>query len=174
MQKLITFIVAAIACLFMPAKSIAQKCDLDIDKVDAFSNERTRSATNPVGEKRNRWKLILTRTNNKYTWSLYIVYGVVVDKTIKKGETVKLKLENGKILELVIDADYLPTAGVDGPKVYTAFLPKGELTEANIKDLSESPITNLQTNVLGYSPQIEITSKQGEAIQETAKCLLKP
>ena len=77
-------------------------------------------------------------------------------------------------MELVIDADYLPTAGVDGPKVYTAFLPKGELTEANIKDLSESPITNLQTNVLGYSPQIEITSKQGEAIQETAKCLLKP
>ncbi len=174
MKKFLPYIVAGLACLSMPAKSMAQKCDLDVDKVDAFSNEHIRSGTNPVGSKKFKWKLTLQRTNDKYSWALYIVYGVVVDKSIKKGETVKLKLENGKIIELVIDDNYLPVAGVGTTNVYTVFQPKGALTEATIKDLAESPITNLQTNLFGYSPEIEISSKQGEAIEETAKCLLKP
>ena len=166
----------ALMCILctLSTKSIAQKCDLDVDKVDLFSKDHIRSSQNNIGPKRDRWKLILQRTNDKYSWEMVIVYGVDVPKSIQKGESIAIRLENGNIITLVVDGEYPPVRSIGNMQILTHFQPKGELTEADMKKISESPITNMKTNLFGYSNEIEVTSKQGEAIEETAKCLLKP
>ena len=161
-------------CVALSFSSNAQKCSLDVDKVDAFSNEHVKSSTATFGPKKYKWTLTLGKVNQRYGWELLLLYNGATDAAIKKGDLFKMKLANGKILDFAVGEDCLGAAQVGRGVVISVFRPKGVLPEATIKDISASAITLCLINTLGQKIELEVTDNQGEELKDIARCLLLP
>ena len=152
----------------------AQKCSLDVDKVDAFSNEHIKSSTASFGPKKYKWTLTLSKINQLYRWEMLVTYNGATDAAIKKDDVFKMKLADGKVVDFVVEEDCLGAAQIGRGVVISSFRPKGVLAEATIKQISASPITLCLINTLGQKIELEISDKEGEEIKDVARCLLLP
>ncbi len=161
-------------CLVLSLNSYAQKCSLDVDKIDAFSNEHVKSSKAAFGPKKYKWALTLSKVNQKYGWELLLLYSGATDGSIKKGDLFKMKLANGKIVDFVVDEDCTSAAQVGRGAIISVFRPKGVLSEAIVKDISSSAITLCLVNTLGQKVELEISDSEGEELKEIARCLLLP
>ena len=158
----------------MPAISYAQKCSaLDVDETDAFTKEHVKSGTNNVGQMTWHWKLTLKQSGNKYGWEMTIKYGKHFQDPIKKGDIFYCKLENDKVIKLVVDNEYSPTHAMasDG-FIISTYLPKGDMSAQDMQDFSESPLSEMRVMVSGMSLEPKISVKQGSGVQDIAKCIM--
>lgn len=168
-MKRIIFIFAVIAA---PLLAHAQKCDaLDVDEKDAFTNEQVRSGTGSIGGKLWHCTLTLKQVGTTYRWELQIKYAQHFREPMKKGEVVYCKLENGKVIKLVVDKDYDPMHETTGAWVVTTFLPKGDVPPQDMTEFSQSPLAKIRVVVAGKNLEPGVSGKQGSRIQEVAKCL---
>ena len=163
-----------IAIGLMPTLSHAQKCNaLDVDELDAFTKEHVKSGTNSVGAVMWHWKLTLKQSGTKYGWEMVIKYGKHFQDPLKKGDVFYCKLENGKVIKLVLDNEYSPTHVVASDGFITStYLPKGDITAQDMQDFSESALSEMRVEVSGMTLEPKISDKQGSAIQEIAKCIV--
>jgi hypothetical protein len=159
----------------MPAISHAQKCNLDIDEADAFTKEHVKAGTSSVGGAMWHWKLTLKQSGAKYGWEMQIKYSKHFQDDIKTGDVIYCKLENGKVIKLIADNNYAPShnAFSDGV-IITTYLPKGNLDASDMKDFSESPLSEIRVTLSGTNIEPNISSKQGNNLKEIAACILKP
>ena len=106
---------------------------------------------------------------------MQIKYSKHFQDDIKAGDIIYCKLENGKVIKLVADNNYAPShqAFSDGT-IITTYLPKGNLDMADMKDFSESPLSEMRVMLSGTNIEPNISSKQGRSLQEIAQCILKP
>jgi hypothetical protein len=166
------FIVLAI--ILSPIFSYAQKCNLDVDETDAFTNEHVRAGSNNVGSSSMHWKFTLNQKGSKYGWELKIVYNKNLQENIKKGDAILCKLENGKIVKLISDNDYPPSFKAFGDGVViTTITPKGNMEADDMKSFGDSPLSEMRATLSGQTIEPKISSKQGAEMQEIAACLLK-
>jgi hypothetical protein len=87
----------------LPFIGHAQKCSsLDVDEMDAFTKEHVKSGTNNVGQMTWHWKLTLKQNGAKYGWEMTIKYGKHFQDPIKKGDVFYCKLENDKVIKLLL------------------------------------------------------------------------
>jgi hypothetical protein len=161
-------------CVVLSFSSYAQKCSLDVDKVDAFSKEHVKSSTTTFGPKKYKWTLTLSKVNQLYKWELLLTYNGATDGAIKKGDVFKMKLADGKILDFVVEEDCLGAAQIARGAVMSTFRPKGVLAEATVRDISASAITLCLINTLGQKLELEVSDNQGEELKDVARCLLLP
>ena len=161
-------------CVALSFDAHAQKCSLDVDKVDAFSNEHTKSSTVSFGPKKYKWTMTLSKVNQAYGWELLLTYNGATDAAVKKGDVFKMKLANGKVVDFVVDEDNKGAAQVARGMMIMTFRAKGALPEAVVRDIWASPITLCQINTLGQKIELEISDSQGEELKEVARCLLLP
>jgi hypothetical protein len=173
MNKLNKICVALLICL-IPVLAHAQKCKLDIDETDAFTKEHVKAGTSHVGGMMWHWKLTLKQTaNNKYGWEMQIKYGTHLQDAMGPNDVVYCKLENGKVIKLVCDRIYEPSHVVGSGVIITSYLPKGNLDAGEMKDFSESPLSEMRVVLSGKTLEPNISGKQGSAIQDIARCILK-
>ena len=154
--------------------SYAQKCSLDVDEVDQFTKEHVKSGTQKVGGLMWHWNLTLKKSGNVYGWEMKIVLNGHIPEPIRKGDIIYCKLENEKVVQLIADNDYAPVHAVNGAEIASQFVPKGMLDEAAMKAFSESPLSELRVSISGNKLEPKISGKQGEKIQEIARCILVP
>ena len=97
-----------------------------------------------------------------------------------KGEKVLLKLENEKIIELVLEKDVAPVADVlkygpsGGPEVIAAWVFDTEVDEKIMKRLSHSIITDVKATIHGKDfvlDQSLLKKKQVTRIMNAAQCI---
>lgn len=163
-----------LAIILLPAFSYAQACGLDVDETDAFTNEHVRAGSNNVGASAMHWKFALNQKGSKYGWEMKIVYNKHLAEPIKKGDAILCKLDNGKIVKLISDNDYSPSFVAYGDGVViTTITPKGNMEEADMKEFGGSPLSEMRATLSGKEIEPKISSKQGEAMQRIAQCLLK-
>jgi len=160
--------------IVLPITVKAQKCDLDIDELDQFTKEYTKAGTNSIGGKFWHWKLTLKRTGNSYGWEMQIKWGKHFQDELSAGDTIYCKLENDNVIKLIPAGNFAPshTVAPDG-FIITTYLPKGELSEADVKSFSEAPLSAMRVILSGTKFEPNISSKQGSAIQNIAQCILK-
>ncbi len=164
-----------VVCTAVSVSAHAQKCDLDVDKTDEYTKEHVKEGTNKVGPAMWHWKLTLKQSGSKYGWEMQIKWGKHFVDPIKKGDVLFCKLENGKVIQLVADNDYAPShVASDDGFIVTTYLPKGDLSADDMKALSESPVNGIRVMLAGQKFEPDISSKQGAAIQTTAKCIIAP
>ena len=156
---------------------LAQKCKFDKDEQDKFTNQHVRSSKFQVGGMFYRWFILLEEKGNKYYMTYQIAVNGKVDDPIKQGSTILMKLANDSIVKLVVDQDYNPVQSVvnngDNPFIASTWLPKGELSKAQMTLLSSSPIVAIRVNVAGKdldSP--DISAKESKKLKETSACML--
>ena len=156
--------------------SIAQiKCKLDIDDADAPAHLRTRFGTNVLGVLGSGWKITLKQTGDKYLWSMQVKWNIHFTDPIGQGQLIYLKLANGNLLQLAADKDYRPTYSLyPGNVIVSNYLPGGDLSENDIKLLSESPLANIKITISGQDIEPQISVTQGRNVMNTALCLMKP
>ena len=152
----------------------AQKCNLDVDEVDGFTKEHVKAGTCHVAPMLYHWKLTLKKSGSKYGWEMQIKWGQNISEAMRKGEIIYLKLENNEVIQLVLDNDYPSSQVVDGQQIITTFMPKGALDEASMKKISESPLSGIRVVLSGKTVEPNISSKQGENVQNIAQCIMMP
>ena len=151
----------------------AQKCKFDSDKEDEFTKEHVRSVKHPIGSILFRWWMLMEQKGPKFELTLQVSTTGKMDDVFAKGSKMLFKLENGKVVEIVADADYMPAFHVESNTIITNWLPKGVVSEENMKALSESPITAVRVNVANKDVNApNITGKEADKIQQSATCFL--
>ena len=152
----------------------AQKCHLDVDEVDQFTKEHVKSGTNKVGGMMWKWNLTLKKSGSVYGWEMKMVLGGHIPEPIRKGDIIYCMLANEKVVQLVADNDYAPVHAVGNGAIASQFAPAGIMDEAAMKAFSESPLSEMRATISGHKLEPKISGKQGEAIQEIARCVLVP
>ncbi len=166
---------AIVVISILPTLSYAQKCSLDVDETDAFTKEHVKSGTNAVGGVLWHWKLTLRQSGTKYGWEMQIKYGKHFQDDFKKGDIVYCKLAGDKVVKLIADNNYSPTHTLASDGFMTStYLPKGEMTQEDMKAFAESPLSEMRVTLSGIALEPNISSKQGNALQNIAQCILKP
>lgn len=159
--------------LIVSPSGFAQKCDLDVDKIDVFTKQRVRSGTAQIAPALYHWKLTLERSGDVFSWAMFIKYAIHIQEPLSPKSTLVLALADGTVINLVPDANYEPTHVVSSAGVVSTLRPKGILSLENIQALAASPISNLRVVLSGRNVEPNISKKQGEAFQNIARCLLQ-
>ena len=152
----------------------AQKCKLDVDDMDAFTKEHIKSGTSSIGGAFVRWSLTLKKTNNVFGWEMKMLIGGHIPEALAKGEVVYCKLEDDRIIRLIVEQDCVPVYAVGNGQVVTNYSPKGVLDEASIKAFSESALSEMRVTISGNKLEPKVSEKQGDKIKNIARCLLVP
>lgn len=173
-MKLTNTLLLTVLLGFFSHAAHAQKCNLDVDEVDQFTKEHIKSGTNKVGGLFWHLNLTLKKTGAVYGWEMKIKLNGHVPEPIRKGDIIYCKLENDKVIQMVSDDDYAPVHGLEGNQIITQFVPKGKLTEADMKTFSESPMTEMRITLSGNKLEPNVSGRQGSALQEIARCVLMP
>lgn len=154
--------------------TFAQKCHFDVDKKDDFSGEHVRNVRVKVGTFFYAWWVLLEQKGPKYFITVQSATTGKVDNVIPKGSKVLFKLDNGKVVEMIVSDECVPAFSVQSNTIVTTWLPKGEVSKEIMKQLSESPTTMIRMNIGGKdfdSPGA--SGKEGRKMAESAACLLQ-
>ena len=152
----------------------AQKCHFDVDKKDDFSGEHVRNVRIKVGNMFYAWWVLLEQKGPKYFVTVQSASTGRVENTIPKGSKVLFKLDNGKVVEMVVGEECVPSYSVQSNTIITMWLPKGEVSKDVMKELSESPMTLIRMKIGDKdfdSPGA--SGKEGRKMMESAACLLQ-
>jgi hypothetical protein len=121
------------------------------------------------------WQMTLMQKGEKYFIGMRIIQGGDIRYIIKQGEKIMILLENGKIVELEMDKDYLPVANVGAGGITTLWLTNSEVDRKTMKRLSRSPITDIKVVIQGVDIVMDskkLKDKQVNAIMDAATCII--
>lgn len=169
-----SLILTALVSLCSLTSLHAQKCNLDVNEVDQFTKEHVKSGTHKVGGLMWNWSLTLKKSGKVYGWEMKMLLNGHIPEPIRKGDIIYCMLENEKVVQLVADNDYAPVHAVNSNVIQSLFAPAGVMDEAAMKAFSESPLSEMRATISGHKVEPKISGKQGEAIQNIARCVLVP
>ena len=149
------------------SNSKAQNCSYEKDKTDAFSGKRFRLTQTQIGGA----VMILSREGDKYAFSVRIIFGGAIDDSIRRKDTLLIKLADGKVLKISPINSTAATFNMN--RIITTEITVNYNTSEQIfKELSASPITDFRFVMGALERSIEVKSKHGNKVQKAATCLL--
>ncbi len=173
MKLVYSFTFTVLVSLFT-LTTYAQKCKLDKDEADPFTKEHVKSGKAMIGKTYVKWSLTLNNISGKYGWEMTMGIGGHIEEVLQKGSIIYCKLENEKVIQLVLNNDYIPMHSVVNGTIITYYTPKGDLDEGAIKVFAESPLIGVRATIAGNNIEPVVTDKQGNLLQNIARCLLLP
>jgi hypothetical protein len=173
-MKSIKLSICAVVLLLLSAGSSYAQCSFDTDKKDDFTGENVRSSRVRIGTLLYSWWLLMEQKGTKYYMTVQSASTGKVDDIIPKGSKILFKLENGKVVEMIVTEDCVPSHSVQSNTIVSMWLPKGELTKETMQQISESGISLIRMSIGGKdfnSP--EPTNKETRKTRELAECMVK-
>ncbi len=174
MKKTLTHsLTALLLILLSTVLAAAQDCSNVKESTDEFKNEVVKKAQIGVGPVTWNWQLMLEQHGDKYTLGLRVMNSGDIRYIIKKDEIIQIKLEDGNVIELVANNDYLPVASIyGGAQVVTIWLPAGYISVETLKKLAASPITAIRLTIQGTEATVtKFKDKQTRRVMEAAGCI---
>jgi|GEM_PF-4204730 len=152
----------------------AQKCDLDKDEIDPYTKTHVKSSKIVFGNMMKKWIFLMEKSDDKYYVTLNMAeIGEFHNKATTETKLL-ISLENGKVIEMPVDADVLPSVQIVGSNINTQWLIKCDATMEKMKMLAESPIAGMRITMSGKDFNApDFKSKQSSRVMKTAECLLQ-
>ncbi len=165
---------AAIVFIFSSTPLLAQKCHLEIDEKDPFSGEYKRmykhmfATSSPL----TYWEIQFDQKGSAYSMTLGAFLKGRNFISAAEGTILFMKLEDNTVMEFKVDKEVPPVfTSTYGDK--TRWDLKFNLTEAQMKQFSASPLSTLKVTIGKneiYGP--EIAGKAANKIMTGAACML--
>lgn len=169
-------LIFVIATLLIGLEGYGQTCKFHVDKIDEITNERMRSIQKlRLGNMSSLWWIFLEQKGVKFSAVMHIFRNGKSDEIVAKGSKLFVKLENGKILELVFQEDFIPSYKA-GPStgVTTTWDVNCGISKEQMQQLSESEIVFIRLKIGTADVDApEASGKTASKIMEAAQCFLK-
>ncbi len=160
--------------VFSATSSFAQKCHFDVDKKDDFTGAHVRNVKVKIGNFFYSWWLLLEQNGTKYAITVQSAATSKIDDVIPKGSKILFKLDNDKVVEIVVSDDCVPNHNVQNNTIITTWLPKCDVSKETMQQLSQASTSLVRMNIGGKdftSPNA--SGKEGKKVMEGAACLLQ-
>ncbi len=179
MKRQLFFIATLLVAVISFSSFSGGKCKFDYDKKDEFSGKSVRYSKFTLqykGDYTTVGALIeydMTVGDNSGQFYLTTDFSLAGEtrELFTPSDTSLIKLENGKIIKIVPNDEFKPTAQLMGPSVFTSWKPIFNISKAKMQKLSESPIVAIKVVYGGKEFNIKPRDSKAAKVMETAACL---
>lgn len=170
MRNVIKIFGFAMLFFFIAPQVYSQKCKFDYNKKDPLTGEATKGNTFKVHP---NWHLGLNKIGDKYLVDMFMRVAGNTREIITPENTIIFKLENGEIITINADNEYVPIAEVYADGVVSQIRAKFTISEENLQKIAASPLTYVKMTIGARTYDFEFKTKKGAEFQNNAKCILQ-
>lgn len=154
----------------MSIQTYSQKCKFDYQKKDEITGEETKGSTFDV---KRGWKLGLNKNGDQYSIGMLIQFDGNLRDIITPENTIIFKLENGEIITVNANQNYIPTAQATGYGIVSMYNARYNISKDDLKKIASSPLTYIRVGIGLQTYDESIAVKKGKSFQEQANCILQ-
>ena len=174
MKKSIKFFSLVMLFMFIAPQVYSQKCKFDYEKKDPLTGEATKGNSFMI---KMWWHLGLNKVGNEYHVGMYIRLDGNVRDYVTPENTIIFKLENGEIITVYADNEYVPTAQSvrygNEYRVVSVIRAKFTISEEDLQKIATSPLAYVKMTAGARTYDSEFKTKKGAEFQNKAKCILQ-
>jgi hypothetical protein len=173
LNKNLTKIGLLLLIIFLAVQSYSQKCWYDYHMKDPITDNEIKGITfNVGGFLDSRWQLELHKHGNQYFIGMYIKLNGNIREVITPENTIVFKLENGEIITIHANEDYVPTSQATQYGIVSWFNARYVIPEDDMQKIAASQLTYIRASVGTQVYGGSISKKKGKLFQSNAKCIL--
>ena len=170
MKNVIKIFGLAMLFMFIAPQVYSQKCKFDYEKKDPLTGEATKGNTFKAHP---NWRLELNKVGDKYHVGMFMRVSGNTREIITPESTIIFKLENGEIITVNADNEYVPIAEVYESGVISQMRAKFTISEEDLQKIAESPLAYVKMTIGARTYDSEFKTKKGAEFQNNAKCILQ-
>ena len=157
----------------LTVQSYSQKCWYDYLEVDPISGNNVKGITFSIGGFLfSDWDLGLNKHGNQYFVGMYIGLSGNIRDVITPENTITFKLENGEIITIYANEDYVPTSQVTQYGIISWFNARYYISEGDLQRMASSRLIYVRASIGTKIYDAEFSRKKGKRFQSNAKCIL--
>jgi len=152
--------------------SYGQKCNYDYEKSDPFTGKKMVGIKTTISW---AWKMILNKSDENYSISLFVNFPGVKEEIIQKGDTLMLALDGAEPVIFIAQADAQPQSNVVGSgsssniqTFYTAFY---EADIDKLNQISQNIVTACRIYFGELHYTVNVKKRNGKKIMKAARCI---
>ena len=170
MKRSIKFLVITTIFIFMSVQTYGQKCKYDYQKKDEITGEETKGSTFDV---KRGWKLGLNKNGNQYSIGMLVQFDGNLRDIITPENTIIFKLENGEIITVNANQNYVPTAQATQFGIVSMYNARYNITKDDLKKIASSSLIYIRIGIGLQTYDESIPSKKGKSFLDQANCILQ-
>ena len=170
MKRSIKVLAVTVVFILMSAQAYSQKCKYDYQKKDEITGEETKGNTFDV---KRGWKLGLNKNGNHYFFGMLIYINGNVRDIVTPENTIIFKLENGEIITVNANQDYVPTAQATEYGIVSMYNVRYNISKDDLKKIAYSPLTYIRAGIGMQTYDENIATKKGKSFQDQTICILQ-
>lgn len=159
-----------VAVIFISTNVYSQKCKYDYQKKDEITGEETKGSTFDV---KRGWKFGLNKNGNQYSVGMLINLNGNVRDIITPENTIIFKLENGEIITVKANQDYVPTAQATEYGIVSIYNSRYTISKEDLQKMASSPVIYIRISIGLQTYDESLVAKKGKSFQEQASCILQ-
>jgi len=170
-NRIINFCLVFFFCFFS-IQAYSQKCWYDYHEIDPITGNEVKGITLSNTYFFPSWQLGLNKHGDQYFVSMYISLSGNTRETITPENTIIFKLENGEIVKIHANENYLPTAEVTKYGFSSWLTARYYISEDDLQKIASSRLTYVRVSI---GPKIydgSFSKRKGKKFQNIAKCIM--
>lgn len=170
MKNIIRLLSVAVVVITITTNAYSQKCKYDYQKKDEITGEETKGSTFDV---KRGWKFGLNKNGNQYSVGMLINLNGNVRDIITPENTIIFKLENGEIITVQANQDYVPTAQATEYGIVSIYNARYAISKDDLQKMASSPLIYIRISIGIQTYDENLVAKKGKSFQEQASCILQ-
>jgi hypothetical protein len=173
MIKIIKVFGFSLLFFFIVEQTYCQKCYYDYVEKDQITGEIIKGNTFGIGCFIGcGWIIGLNKHGNRYFVDMHIKISGNVRDVITPKNSIIFKLENGEIITVYANEDYVPTSQATQYGIYSWFNSRYYISEENLQKIASSRLTYIRASVGTDIYDDSFSKRKGKLFQKNAKCIL--
>jgi hypothetical protein len=174
MIKIIKVFGFSLLFFFIAEQTYGQKCYYDYVEKDQITGEIIKGNTFGIGCFIGYgWIIGLNKHGNRYFVDMHIQISGNVRDVITPKNSIIFKLENGKIITIHANEEYVPTSQVNRYGMYSWFNARYYISEEEIQKLASSRLKYIRASVGTDTYDESFSKRKGKKFQKNANCILE-
>ena len=160
--------------IFSAVQAQSQECWYDYHEKDQITGNIVKGNTFNIGSFLDRsWQLGLNKHGDQYFVGMYIRLSGNSRDVITPENTIIFKLENGEIITIHANEDYVPTSQTTHYEIVSWFNARYYISEDNMLKIASSRLIYIRVSVGTKIYDKSFSKKKGKLFQRSAKCILQ-
>jgi len=158
--------------VFLTVQAYSQKCWYDYHEIDPITGNEVKGITFSNAYFFPSWQLGLNKHGNQYFVSMYISLSGNTREIITPENTIIFKLENGEIVTIHANENYVPTSEVTIYGFSSWLTARYYISEDDLQRIASSRLTYVRVSI---GPKIydgSFSKRKGKQFQSNAKCIM--
>jgi hypothetical protein len=159
--------------IFLAVQAYSQKCWYDYHEVDPITGNKVKGNNfNIGGFLDSGWQLGLNKHGNQYFIGMYIRLSGNIREVITPENTIIFKLENGEIITIHANEDYVPTSQATQYGIYSWFNARYYIPEDDMRKIASSRLTYIRASIGTKIYDASFSKRKEKLFQSNARCIL--